>query len=97
MARSRSVSATFTLAPHVRINATSYATLQAAYNAARNRDTIMLMEGSRAGTLTANRAIDISVTGGYNSGYSAHSGHTALLGSISVQQGSVRMGGVALK
>jgi hypothetical protein len=97
MAQSRSVNATFTLAPYVRINATSYATLQDAYNAAMTGETIMLMEGSRTGTLNANRTIDVFVTGGYNAGYSAHNGQTTLLGIVSVQQGSVRMGGVALK
>jgi len=97
MGQARSVSAVFTLAPYIRIGATSYATLQVAYNAAKSGDTIMLAEGSLGGSLTANRAIDIFIRGGFDVNFAASVSHTALQGNISLQQGSIRMGGIRIR
>jgi len=96
MDQARSVGASFTPAPYVRIGATSHATLQDAYNAANTGDVIMLMGGPLAGSLTANRGIDVFIRGGYDAGYAASDSQTALRGSIALRQGSVRMGGVSL-
>jgi hypothetical protein len=96
MDQARSVSVVFTPAPYVRIGATSYATLQDAYNAANTGDVIKLMGNTLTGSLTANRSIDVFIKGGYDAIYAANDSQTALQGSIAVQQGSVRMGRVSL-
>jgi hypothetical protein len=91
------VSASFTLAPFVRIGATSYATLQDAYNAAKSGDVIMLREGAQGGSLTADRGIDISIRGGYDAAYASNVSRTSLQGQISLQRGSVRMERLTLR
>ncbi len=87
----RSVAATFSLAPNVRIGATSYATLQDAYDAAASGAVIKLMEGGQDGSLAANRNIAITIKGGFDVAYAGNASQTALHGAISLKQGTVRM------
>jgi hypothetical protein len=87
----RGVSGTFTLAPYVRIGASSYATLQDAYNAARTGDIIRLVEGAPSNTLTANRSIDVTIKGGYDAAYASNDSRTTLQGPVFLQRGTVRM------
>jgi hypothetical protein len=84
-------SATFMAAPDVRIGTSSYLTLQDAYDAATTSDSIMLQEGSRGGALLANRNIEITIKGGYNSTYPPPSvGQTSLEGGMTINNGAVR-------
>lgn len=87
----KNVTASFTPAPYVRIGATSYATLQDAYNAAKTGETIKLMEGTLNGVLTANRTVDIAVKGGYDAAYTANASRTTFQGTVLLQQGGVRV------
>jgi titin len=91
----KTVTAIFSIMPPVRIyDAVSpryFDTLQAAYNAASTGDVIQLRDGSLPGDLLADRAVIISVKGGFDATYSANSLDTLLQGIVRVQQGSVRM------
>lgn len=92
------VTATFAIdtARQVRKSGTYYVSLQEAYNAAITGDTIyawgvVLDEG-----LTA-RAIDVTLQGGYDSGYAQQSGTTVLHGRVAVSRGTVKASGIALR
>jgi hypothetical protein len=90
MKTAHNVSAAFKLAPNVRIGTTSYLTLQDAYDAAKPGDVIKLVEGEQSGALKANRSIDITIKGGYDAAYSPTASQTTLLGTVKLQQGSIR-------
>ena len=93
----RSVTASFTLAPNVRIGSTSYTALQDAYNVATSGDVIKLMEGTHSGGLTAGRNIDVTLKGGYDAAYISNSSRTTLQGGISIQQGRVSVERLSLQ
>jgi hypothetical protein len=93
----RQVSATFTLAPYVRIGATSYTTLQAAYNAAKTGDVIRLMGGELGGDLTADRNIEVTVKGGFDAAFTANSSRTSLRGTVTLKKGCVKMERIDLR
>jgi len=92
----RQVSSTFTLAPYVRIGATSYASLQAAYNAAKTGDVIRLMEGILDGGLKADRTVSVTIKGGFDALYVSNTSQTILQGGVTVMQGAVRTERVTL-
>lgn len=93
----RIVSASFSLAPYVRIGNSSYAGLQAAYNAAKTGDVIKLMAGSQGGGLLANRNINVAIKGGYDAGYGTNNAQTALQGGFALQRGSITMEKLVLR
>ncbi|MDU0460262.1 MAG: hypothetical protein RW306_16160 [Geobacteraceae bacterium] len=91
MSSAKAVTATFNLLPPVRLNRATplyYSTLQDAYNAAVSGDVIQLKEGTLAGSLNMNRAIAVSLKGGYNASYSAVSSSTLLQGTVTLGLGS---------
>jgi hypothetical protein len=78
--------------PAVRVVGTSlsyYTTLQAAYNAAANGDTIQ----AQVGAFTENLAIDlnktITLTGGYDDAFTTNPGNTTLKGNLTISNGKL--------
>lgn len=71
-----------------RIGSTSYATLQAAYNAAGNGDIIKSLDMRLIENLTVNRNIAVTLEGGYDCGYTTNSGGTtAIKGMVTTTAG----------
>jgi hypothetical protein len=85
----KSVTATFTAAPKVKIGDVSYPTLQAAYDVAPGNAVIRMQDGIDAGPLTANRSVTVTISGGYNAAYTAQAGSTALQGKVTLQKETV--------
>jgi hypothetical protein len=85
----KSVTATFTAAPKVKIGAVTYSNLQAAYDIASDNAVILMLDGIDAGPLTANRSVTVTISGGYNAAYTAQTGSTDLLGKVTLQKGTV--------
>ncbi len=85
--------ATFAIYPviNTHVNA-GYTSLQAAYNAALNGDTILIQNIGFTGNFTANSNITITICGGYNSNYSTNSGTTTITGAVTISSGTVWMG-----
>jgi large repetitive protein len=82
--------------PNVRIGATTYATLQTAYNAAVTGDVIQC-QGFIIDNLTANRNITITIDGGYDCNFTATPGNTTFVkGMITAAQGSMTLRNLAL-
>jgi hypothetical protein len=85
----------FASAPYVRIGSTSFTSLQVAYDKAQDGDLIMLLEGALPGqfsSLSANRAINIRVGGGYGPAFIAPAlSESVLHGVVTVTNGTVRM------
>jgi uncharacterized repeat protein (TIGR02543 family) len=80
----------------VKIGATNYATLQAAYNAASTGQTIEISAGPNTGTLLANRPVDIFISGGWNSGFTVNTGMTTIHSITTINNGSVKVSGVSV-
>jgi len=85
-----SVSATFTNYPIInsRTNA-GYTSIQTAYNAALNGDTILAQNLQLTEDFTAGQNISVTIDGGYNSDYSANPDKTTLQGAATVSAGTV--------
>jgi hypothetical protein len=66
-----------------------YPHLQAAYDIAQDNTVIRMLDGVDAGPLTANRSVIVTISGGYNTAYSAQTGSTDLLGKVTLQKGTV--------
>jgi YD repeat-containing protein len=62
-----------------KIGSTSYATIQAAYNAAANGDTIKCLGKRITENLTINRNIAVTLEGGYDCGFTTNTGNTTPL------------------
>ena len=93
-----SLTATFSAAPKVLIGVTPYGTLQAAYGAAAVvGDVIRMMTGSDSGPLLADRSVTVTLSGGYNSEYTAQQGTTALPSPILIRAGTVVLDRVIVK
>jgi hypothetical protein len=75
------ISASFVICS-VSIGGTSYASLQAAYNAASNGATIKVKATNLTENLNVNRNISVNLEGGYNADYSSITGTTTLHGMI---------------
>jgi hypothetical protein len=97
----KTVTATFSPAPLAMIGTTPYDTLQAAYGAAsQSGSTIMLKEGdpgSALGGLDANVDKLVTIQGGYNSAYTSRSGSTIILGPITFGLGSLILDSVGVR
>ncbi|MDU0457322.1 MAG: multicopper oxidase domain-containing protein [Geobacteraceae bacterium] len=72
-----------------------FATLQAAYTAAQDGETIMLKGGTQAGSLNLNRPISVTLKGGYDASYTANCSFTTV-GAITFGGGSVTFDRVSL-
>ncbi len=70
---------TILLETTVKIGGTSYSTIQAAYDAAVNGDTIKCREMTFIESLTVNRNISVTLEGGYDSGFTTNYGTMTIL------------------
>jgi hypothetical protein len=84
--------------PRVRIGTTYYSTIQAAYNAATTGQTIQAQAGTFTEALTLNRAVNVTIEGGYNYDWSLANGTTAVVGNVteSSSGGSVTFGNTGI-
>lgn len=73
----------------VRIGATSYTSLQTAYNAATDGATIQSQAVTLTENVTANRAITAILDGGYDCTYTAKVGTTGIKGMLTTSAGTV--------
>ena len=70
-------------------NPAAYTTLQSAYNASVNGDTIQSQDAGFTEDLNINVSKTITVQGGYNNGYTAVTGKTTLNGNMTISNGTV--------
>jgi hypothetical protein len=87
-------------AHYVRIDSggtTYYPSIQAAYNAAADGNTIKLWAVTYGEDLLCNRPVEITFSGGYNYGYSAINGEIVLNGSLTIGDGTVIADGLSIK
>lgn len=95
----KTVGATFTPAPKVKVGSKPFSTVQTAYNDTEtlNNAVIRMLEGTLTGSFTSDRNIMVTLEGGYNAVYGAISGQTAIQGTITLGAGTVRMNGVVVR
>jgi ELWxxDGT repeat protein len=96
MNTSKAITATFTANIQAQVGGTGYASLQEAYNAAANGATIQSQVYNFLENLALNRPVNIIMSGGLNSSYQPTGGFTTIQGSLSIEQGSVVVDGVAV-
>lgn len=72
-------------------------TLQAAYNAAADGDTILIQAGAIAGPLLANKAINVTIKGGYEATYQTALSPSLLQGLSTLQTGTVRAVNISIQ
>ncbi|MEK6699124.1 MAG: hypothetical protein AABZ10_08800 [Nitrospirota bacterium] len=73
-----------------------FTTLQAAYNAAVDGDTIQALALNLTENVTADRNISVTLNGGYECGYSTHVGNTLLQGMLTTSAGTLTVGNLEL-
>ncbi len=73
-----------------------YSTLQAAYDAAVDADTIQSLAVNFIGDLNANRNISVTLKGGYDCGYTSQIGNTMLQGLVTTSTGTLTIGNFEL-
>ena len=96
----KTVGAAFTLSPAYRISRTPwvpYPFLQAVYDAANGLDVIEMKEGILNDTLTAGRAVSLTIKGGFNPTYTARPGKTTITGPMLLKSGTVSVDGITVK
>ncbi|MDK9717829.1 MAG: Ig-like domain-containing protein [Trichlorobacter sp.] len=93
----KSVTATFTVQNNVKVNGTSYGTLNNAYLAAGDGATLMARDLTFTEDLLLNRGIGIVLQGGYADGFGSHTGYTTLHGVLTVSSGSVVLDNLKIK
>lgn len=69
----------------------AYSTLQAAYDAAADVDVIQVSAQSLTENLTANRAVSVTIDGGYTCDYSNNPGTTVIHGAPRISAGTVKL------
>jgi hypothetical protein len=87
-------------AHYVRIDGGStayYPSIQEAYNAASNGDTIKLWAVIYNEALLCNRPASVTFKGGYNSGYTAITGDIVLNGTLTISDGTVIADGLSIR
>jgi hypothetical protein len=89
MTAARTVTATFSIIPPIRMNDVFYHSLGEAYGIAPDNAVIMLKEGTLSGTFSADQNITVTLKGGYNPAYTSISGDTMLRGIVTLKQGTV--------
>ncbi len=78
--------------PTVRITGITplyYSTLQSAYDAAVDGDTMQVQSVISEESLTANRNISLTLKGGYDCGYGTNTGYTIFVGTITIENGKI--------
>ncbi len=73
-----------------------YSTLQAAYDAAANGDTIQSLAVNFIDNFNANRDISVTLNGGYGCGYISQIGNTVLQGMVTTSAGTLTIGNFEL-
>ena len=68
--------------PNCRIGSTYYSSIQSAYNAASTGQTIQVQEDTFTENLTFNRAVNVTIAGGYSSDWSTSTGTTSIAGNV---------------
>jgi hypothetical protein len=95
----KDVTATFTTAPKIKVDVKEFSALQAAYDDAATTDgvTIKILNDVNVGPLFANRAMNITLSGGHNATYTVQPGMSLLQGGLVVQNGAVVVDRVMVK
>ena len=93
----RNVVATFTAAAKVLLGVIPYPNLQAAYDVAADNAVIRLLLDTNVGALKANRAITVTLSGGYNAEYTSQVGVTTLQSQMSLNKGAILFDRVIVK
>jgi uncharacterized repeat protein (TIGR02543 family) len=80
----------------VRIGASGYNNIGAAYSIAGNGDVIGMLATNLYGNLMLDRPVNITLRGGYNCGYGTNPSMSLIQGSVVIKAGSVTMDNVML-
>jgi hypothetical protein len=81
----------------VRTTPAYYDTLQAAYDAAVDGDTIQSQAVNLTGSLNINRPIAVILEGGYDDAYATRTGVTGLKGALNISSGSAAIRNMVLQ
>jgi hypothetical protein len=76
---------------------TYYPTLLAAYNAAATGNTIQIQALVLSENLNLNRAVSVTLRGGYDSGFASITGYTTISGSLTITSGTVTVENVVIQ
>jgi hypothetical protein len=76
---------------------TNFATLQDAYNTATTGDTIEVQTAVLTESPVFNLPISVTIQGGYNSSFSSIGGYTTISGTLSINNGTVIIGNLAIQ
>lgn len=74
-----------------------YLTIQAAYNNAATGSDIKTWATDYNGAVNCNRSVDVTLQGGYDSGYVNQVGTTVIHGALNISQGKVIVNGVTVR
>jgi hypothetical protein len=74
-----------------KIGANYFTSIQEAYNAAVDGDTIQVYAGTQSGTLNTTRPVNVKLSGGWNTGYTVNDGRTTIHSKVTVNSGSIRL------
>jgi len=93
MNSAKTVTATFTAAPRVKVGVKEFATIQGANNdaATQNNAIIKLLEGTLTENVIFGRSISLTLDGGYNAAFDSVSTETTVKGSMQLRAGTVRV------
>jgi hypothetical protein len=98
MNSNKSASATFTVIPNARIGTTPYGTLNNAYNAITTSGTIEAKALTFTENLTIDRAVSVTLKGGYADDYGSIAGLTVLNGVLRVSiDSNVAVSNIAIR
>jgi len=99
MDSAKTVTATFTAAPKVKVGAKEFSSIQAANNdaATLNNAVIKLLEGTLTENVIFDRSISINLGGGYNAAYESVSTETIIRGKMQLRAGTVRVKNVTVR
>lgn len=74
-----------------------YATIQDAYNAASDGDTIQSLASDFTETLTFNRSVSVTLQGGYDCDYTNNAGSSVIKGSLTISAGTLTVNNLVLE
>jgi C1A family cysteine protease len=94
----KSVTANFDWQPFTKINGSgnAYGLIAAAYAAVTDGDSIRLRDMTFSETLNFNRAISVTLQGGYDAGFSTATGSTTISGSLTISSGMVTLDNITI-
>jgi uncharacterized protein len=93
----KTVTAIFNEAPLLHIGVGGYPSLQAAYDAATSGAIIQMLDGTVAGTLTADRDVAVTLMGGYDMEYASGNGSTVVTAPLTVGLGRITADRIVVK